>query len=403
MTKTNTRNTSQLEFIALMASLMSLVALSIDALLPALDVIGIAIGVRHNSQTQLLVTMIFLGLGIGQLLAGPLSDSLGRKPVIYWGFGLFILASFICTTTHSFEMMIVGRILQGIGLSAPRTISIAIVRDSFKGDYMAKIMSFVTVIFIIVPAIAPALGKFVLDAFGWRAIFYIHIVFSLLVLLWFGMRQVETLKSEDKRPFTLSLLIQGTKEFFTYRQAVINTVLSGLIMGSFMVFLSTAQTIFGGQYDMKNEFPFLFAIIALTVGFSTFLNGMFVVKYGMKKLVLISSIFFTLIALTYSVVFYGSANPSITVLLIFMAVQFSTIGFLFGNLSALAMEPIGHIAGIGAAINGFISTLIAVPIAAFIGSFMQNTALPLFMGFVVTGSLAVLLIVADTYKSKQQA
>ncbi|MEM6687639.1 MAG: MFS transporter, partial [Bacteroidota bacterium] len=146
---------SQTEFILLMASLMSIVALSIDAILPALEAIGITIGTTQSTDNQTLITMIFLGLGFGQLIFGPLSDSVGRKPIIYTGFILFVLASFICVTAKSLEIMILGRILQGIGLSAPRTISIAMVRDSFSGDYMAKIMSFIVAIFILVPVVAP--------------------------------------------------------------------------------------------------------------------------------------------------------------------------------------------------------------------------------------------------------
>ena len=155
----STKQISKLEFIALMAFLMSIVALSIDALLPALDQIGLSIGIQDARDNQLLVTMIFLGLGFGQLIFGPLSDSFGRKPIIYIGFILFVLASILCVNAQSIEVMVIGRILQGIGLSAPRTISIAMVRDSFSGNYMAKIMSFIVVIFILVPVIAPAIGK----------------------------------------------------------------------------------------------------------------------------------------------------------------------------------------------------------------------------------------------------
>ncbi|MFD2567611.1 multidrug effflux MFS transporter [Pseudotenacibaculum haliotis] len=383
---------SQLEFIALMASLMSLVALAIDALLPALNDIGASIGIQQSNDSQLLVTMIFLGLGIGQLISGPLSDSFGRKPIIYFGFALFIIASFICTNATSLEVMIIGRILQGVGLSAPRTISVAIVRDSFQGDYMAKIMSFVTVIFILVPAIAPALGKLLLDFWGWESIFYTQAIISVVVVIWFAIRQKETLKKENQTTFNLQLLSNGIKEFFRHKQAVINTLISGFITGSFLAFLSTAQKIFGEQYDMNDEFPYLFAAIALTVGVSTFLNGKYVVKYGMRKLVVISSIFFTIVPLIYILLFYNTENPSIYVLLAFFVLHFFSFGFFFGNLSALAMEPIGHIAGIGSAINGFVSTIIAVPIAGFIGTYINSTATPLFMGFFLTGLISVVCV-----------
>ena len=204
--------TSQFEFVALMASLMSVVALSIDALLPALDIIGIDIGTTNVVDNQLLITMIFLGLGIGPLLFGPLSDSLGRKPVVYMGFALFVFASFICVTSHSLEVMVIGRVLQGIGLSAPRTISIAIIRDMYRGDYMARIMSFVTVVFILVPVIAPSLGKFVLDYYSWEGIFYVQVFISLLVSLWFWRRQPETLAIENKKKLSTTVFVDGFKE-----------------------------------------------------------------------------------------------------------------------------------------------------------------------------------------------
>lgn len=385
-------NNSKLEFIALMASLMSLVALSIDALLPALEQIGISLNIQQNSNdNQLLVTMIFLGLGFGQLISGPVSDSLGRKPVIYGGFLLFVIASFICVSANSLEMMVFGRILQGIGLSAPRTISIAMVRDSFSGNYMAKIMSFIVVIFILVPVIAPAIGKLMLDAYGWKSIFYSQLFFGVLVMFWLWKRQPETLKEENRIKLSLSLFVDGAKEFIKHKQAIVFTLISGFITGSFMVYLSSSQQIFQEQYNLIDEFPYIFAGLAISVGFATFLNGNLVMRLGMQKLISIFLIIFTLIPVAYILLFYQKENPSITILLTFFGLQFFAIGFLFGNLRALAMQPVGHIAGIGAAINGFVSTIMAVPIATYIGKFVVTTTLPLFVGFLVCGVLSLIL------------
>ena len=388
----HSNNKPELEFIVIMASLMSLVALSIDALLPALNVIGLAVGFQEAQDNQLLITMIFLGLGFGQLISGPLSDSFGRKPVIYVGFIVFVLASFVCVSATSLEMMVFGRILQGIGLSAPRTISIAMVRDRYSGDYMARVMSFIVVIFILVPVVAPAIGKIILDFYGWQAIFYSQLLFGVFVMFWLWKRQPETLHKEFKRKFTISLFINGTKEFLKYKQSIAFTLISGFITGSFMVYLSASQHIFQNQYDLAEEFPFIFAGLAIGVGFATFLNGSLVLKYGMLKLVNIAMVFFTLIPLVYIAIFYGQSNPSATILLIFFGLQFFSIGFLFGNLRALAMQPVGHIAGIGSAINGFVSTIMAVPIATYIGGFVQTTALPLFVGFTVCGVLSLLAL-----------
>ena len=382
----------QFEFIALMASLMSVVALAIDALLPALELIGFSIGTVQASDNQLIIIMIFLGLGVGPLFFGPISDSLGRKPIVYMGFTIFIIASFICVFATSLEMMIAGRILQGIGLSAPRTISIAMVRDSYSGDYMARIMSFITVVFLLVPIVAPAMGKFVLDHYNWQVIFYIQLIFSLLVSFWFWKRQPETLPSENRIPFTSHIFLDGIKELLKYKSTLGFTLISGFITGSFIVYLSGSQQIFQQQYGLVDEFPYIFAGLAISVGAATFLNGTLVLKFGMEKLVTLALLAFFGIPLLYIILFYNASNPSIIVLLTFFALQFFAIGFLFGNLRALAMQPVGHIAGIGAAITGFISTLMAVPISTYIGKFIGGTALPLFVGFLICGLLSIFIL-----------
>lgn len=375
-----------------MACLMSIVALSIDTILPALNPIGLSVGTVNQNENQLLITMIFLGLGLGQLIFGPISDSFGRKPVVYIGFTVFMLASFLCIAAPNIEIMVVGRILQGIGLSASRSISIAMIRDRFEGDYMAKIMSFVVTIFILVPIIAPTLGKFLLDNYGWESIFYSQLLFGIVVLCWFWKRQPETLPPAYKKKFSMAIFINGSKEFIKYRSAVIFTLISGLATGSFMVFLSTSQHIFEVQYGLVDQFPYIFGALAFSVGMATFTNGTLVVRFGMKKLVTIFSIVFSLTSLLYISIFYGETNPSISILILFLALQFFSVGFLFGNVRSLAMQPLGHIAGIGAAINGFISTIMAVPIATFIGSFVETTALPLFIGFAACGLGSLLLL-----------
>jgi MFS transporter, DHA1 family, multidrug resistance protein len=384
---------SQFEFVALMASLMSIVALAIDALLPALDQIGFDIGIQQVTDNQLLITMIFLGLGLGQLFFGPISDSLGRKPVVFMGFAVFIIASIISVYATNLETMIIGRILQGIGLSAPRTISVAMVRDSYSGDYMARIMSFITVVFLLVPIIAPALGKFVLDHYNWQAIFYVQLIFSIIVALWFWIRQPETLPESRRIKFSSSIFADGYKELIKFKRTIGFTIISGFVTGAFMVYLSTSQQIFQLQYDLTEEFPFIFAGLAISVGIATFLNGTLVLKYGMEKLITLAMVGFFLISIVYIALFYNTTNPNVAILLTFFGLQFFALGFLFGNLRALAMEPVGHIAGIASAITGFISTMMAVPISSYIGKFVVDTALPLFIGFAISGLLSIFILV----------
>ncbi|MEZ4969050.1 MAG: multidrug effflux MFS transporter [Flavobacteriaceae bacterium] len=385
----NSQQRPQFEFVAIMASLMSIVALAIDALLPAMSTIGKSINSLDPTENQKFITMIFLGLGVGQLVLGPLSDSFGRKSIVYIGFIIFCAASIICVLAPSLEWMIAGRILQGIGLSAPRTISISMIRDSYKGDYMAKIMSFVTAFFILVPIIAPAMGKFFLDHYGWEAIFYMQLAVTLVVGIWFWRRQPETLKPEYKIKFSSHVFMDGFKELLRHHETMAFTIVSGLITGAFMVYLSSAQEVFEGQYGLADNFPLVFAGLAISIGLSTLLNGTMVVKLGMRRLAMFALTLFCAVSMVYVGLFWNSHNPGLWILITFLAMQFFTLGFIFGNLRAIAMEPIGHIAGIGAAITGFISTMISIPIATYIGSFVGDTILPLFVGFLVCGAISL--------------
>jgi len=379
------------EFIALMAALMSLVALSIDALLPALSEIGEYLTVTDATKNQQLITMIFLGLGFGQLIFGPLSDSFGRKKMVYLGFVVFVFASIVCVTTKSFEIMIIGRIFQGIGLASPRSVSIAMIRDSYSGDYMAKVLSIVVMFFILIPVVAPALGQFLLHFSNWKAIFNVNLIVGAIVLIWFWRRQPETLSLKNKKPFSLKRYATSAKDFFTHKAAVAFTLASGFITGSFMVYLSTSQQIFQDQYGLGELFPYFFASIAIAVGSATFLNSRLVVKFGSMRIAYIATLAYFLISLLYVAIFYNSSNPNIYTLLAFFLFQFFAVGLLFGNLRALAMEPLGHIAGMGSAINGFISTVMAVPIANYIGGFVKTSVLPLFIGFSFFGFLTLLI------------
>lgn len=388
------------EFVALMASLMSIAALSIDALLPALSHIGITINSFDATEHQMLITMIFLGLGVGQLFFGPLSDSFGRKPIVYMGFAVFGIASIICVFAPSLEWMVAGRILQGIGLSAPRTITVSIIRDMYKGDYMARIMSFVTAFFILVPVVAPAFGKLIMDSMGWEAIFYMQLFFGLLIALWFWKRQPETLKPEYKIPFSARIFLDGLKEVVKHRETMAFTMISGLVTGAFLVYLSASQHVFEEQYHLIDEFPFIFAGLSISIGLSTFLNGTLVLKFGMRRLAFMALTAFFGVAGLYVLLFWNTpGNPDLWVLLIFLSTQFFSLGFIWGNLRSIAMEPIGHIAGIGAAITGFVSTLLSIPIATYIGSFVDTTVLPLFLGLAICGLVSLIIFAVFRQRS----
>ena len=300
-------------------------------------------------------------------------------------------------------MMLFGRVLQGVGLACPRTMSIAMIRDSYEGDYMAKIISIVVMVFILVPVVAPTLGQFLMNHYNWQFIFTFNLIFGVLVVLWFWIRQPETLKDNYKIPYRLSIFKTGTVQFFRIRAAVIYTLLSGFITGSFMVYLSTSQQIFEKQYGLAKEFPLIFASLAIAVGLATFFNSQLVVKYGMKRIVHLAMWSFITTSLVFILIFNSENNPSVEILITFFSIQFFTIGFLFGNLRALAMEPMGHIAGIGSALNGFISTVMAVPIANFIGKYVIDSVTPLFVGFLVCGVISMGLFYFNISKTSKSS
>lgn len=381
------------EFIILVALLTSLPALAIDAMLPAFKQIGLDLKVMHENDVQLIIPILFLGLSIGQLVFGPLSDSLGRKPLIYLGLGIFMLGSGISLFAQDFNYMLVGRFLQGLGAAAPRIISIAIVRDLYSGRAMAQIMSFTMMVFILVPAIAPLMGQGVLLFASWHAIFVAFLVIAAIITLWFGLRLDETLIPEKRREFSLANLWQATKEVLSNKVAMGYTLSSGLIFGAFMGYLNSSPQILQQQYGLGEQFPFYFGALALSLGAASFLNAKLVMKYGMKLLSTIAIRIFTLLALLFLVIAYlQQGQPPLWQLMAYLLLSFFTVGLLFGNLNALAMEPLGHIAGIGASIVGSASSLFAIPLGTLIGQSYNGTIIPMTIGFGLLGLLTALTL-----------
>ena len=258
---------------------------------------------------------------------------------------------------------------------------------------MAKILSIIVMFFILVPIVAPTFGQLLLDFFNWKAIFNVNLIIGLLIVLWFWKRQPETLEPKKRIKFSPSIFITGTVEFLRHKEAVALTFVSGFITGSFMVYLSTSQQIFQNQYQLGELFPYIFASTAFSVGFATFTNSRLVIRFGSFNIAYYATIAYVFISILYVLLFFTGDNPSIHVLVTFFLLQFFAVGFLFGNLRSLAMEPIGHIAGIGAAINGFVSTVMAVPIANYIGGFVKTSVLPLFIGFSICGVLSLLVFI----------
>lgn len=391
------------EFIALMALLMSLVALSTDAMLPALSVMGQDLSVSSVQDLQLTVTILFLGMAVGQIFYGPLSDQIGRKKSIYIGLVLFITGSILSWYAQDFSTMLAGRFLQGLGAAGSKIVVVAMIRDLYAGASMARIMSFIMGVFILVPVLAPAMGQLIFLTWGWRAIFLSFIILGLLGGLWLAWRQDETLQPANRILVTPSNLWKGTRKTFTTPTALGYMLASGIIFGPFVSYLSSAQQVFQNIYQTGEAFPYYFATLALSIGAASVLNGRIVMSIGMLPLVKRALRAGTAIAVGFLVLsyFYDFVPPLALFITIF-ALLFFAIGILFGNLNSLAMEDVGEIAGIASAIIGAVSTLLAMMVAWFMGLFYDGTLLPLTLGFVVAGLLTLFIVNRTTAWERRQ-
>ena len=372
--------------------MMSLTALSIDAMLPALPQIGTDLSVQNTNDRQLVVSVLFLGLAIGQLFFGPLSDKTGRKPAIYAGYALFISGALLSVFAVNFPMMLLGRLFQGAGISAPRAVTLALVRDRYEGRRMARVMSFVMTVFILVPMLAPTLGQAILLLSGWRSIFVSFVLIALITLIWFGLRMPETLAPDDRAPFSLRRIILTTLEILKIRPAVGYTVIAGFISGAHIGYLNSAQQVFQELYALGNLFPLFFAMVALSIGLASLLNSRLVMRFGMRPLVWWSLLFvFALSIAALGVALVTAGQPPLWFLMVYLMVSFFGVGILFGNNNSLAMQPLGRVAGTGAAVVGSLSILIAIPLGTMIGRSYNGTIFPLVAGIVILTGLSILV------------
>jgi DHA1 family bicyclomycin/chloramphenicol resistance-like MFS transporter len=379
------------EFIVLMATLTALVALSIDMVLPALPAIGATLGVERANDNQLVLSLLFLGFGFGQLFYGPLSDAAGRKPAAYVGLALFSMGCLLALLSRNFPVMLAGRFLQGVGVAGPRTISLALVRDRFEGREMARVMSLITMVFILVPIVAPALGQMLLGLSGWRAIFGVYLSMAIMATVWFAVRQEETLPISRRLSFSPTRMAAAVREVVTTRRAIGYTIAAGYVFGAFLGYLTSAQQILQQQYALGTQFPFYFAMLAVAIGGASFVNASLVLRYGMHALstwslrgILIVSIAFSAYAAAHA------GHPPLWTLMAYLLTSFFGIGLLFGNLNALAMQPLGHIAGTGAAVVGATSMLISLAFGTLIGQNYNGTVLPLVLGFAVLSACSIM-------------
>ncbi|MFN3199447.1 MAG: multidrug effflux MFS transporter [Bradymonadia bacterium] len=382
----------QNEFVALMALLMSFVALSIDAMLPALGHISVSLGITNANDVQWVITSIFLGMSVGLLLYGPLSDAYGRKPAIYLGVSIFLVGCVLSYLSGSFEVMLAGRVLQGLGAASARVVTTALIRDRFEGNQMARIMSLIVLIFILVPALAPMIGQGILLIGDWRDIFAFMMALGLVGVSWFAIRQEETLPKARRLPFSLPTMMAGARETLSHPVARGFTLASGLVFGAFIGYLVSAQQILQVQYALGERFPYAFGGLALCVGGASYVNSRWVESVGMLKVCVLSLKGLSALAVAFvgvAVAFDG--HPPMVAFLLYLGGTFFCFGLLYGNFNALAVQPMGHIAGIASSIIAAVQTLLSVLLGGLIGGSYNGTVLPLVLGFLVLGIAALAL------------
>lgn len=391
----------QVEFVALMAMLFATIALSIDTMLPALPQIATEISPGNSNRAQLIVTSFVLGLGLGSLVTGPLSDAYGRKPLILWSAGLYLLGTALAWQAQSIETMFAARLLQGLGASGPRVAAMAIVRDIYAGRQMARLVSFVMLVFAVVPAIAPSLGAAMIWLAGWRSIFLCFMAFSLTSTCWLLIRQPETLPPEMRRPFRLGPLAAGCREVLTHRVVVLSLVALTLIFAMLFATISSIQQIFDQTFGRGGNFHLWFALIAVCSAPASVVNAKLVERLGMRFMVttvLGAQILCSGVAML--LLWSGLLPDGATfwVYLLWNIGIFFQVGLTVGNLNALAMEPMGHLAGLTASITSSFGTVLSVAIAAPIGLAFDGTPLPLMSGcfLLATAAFATMIYMRRT-------
>ncbi len=380
------------EFSLLMALLMSIVSFSIDATLPALGPIARFFALTQANHVQWVITSVFLGMTLGQVLAGPLSDALGRKRILFAGVALYFIGSLLCYRATDFSVFLVGRLIQGLGMSGPYVAALAVVRDKFSGAQMAKVMSVIMMVFMVAPALAPAIGQTIITWAGWRTIFLVYIVYALLTSLWIAWRLDETLAPEHRLPLRWQTFAQGFREVLGHRTTLIYLLCAGLCFGALIAYLGNAQQIFMQQFGLSGgRFSLYFAILAGVTSTASFVNSRIVARFGMRRVTLACMAMVAVISLLFLLLQLNGTATTLRAFMMYAVLLFFAFGVMFGNLNAIAMEPMGHVAGMASAIIGAVSSILSLLLATLIGQLYDNTLIPLTSGFLILFSLAWLL------------
>jgi DHA1 family bicyclomycin/chloramphenicol resistance-like MFS transporter len=379
------------EFVALTAALMATQAIGIDAMLPALPTIGAALGVSNPNRTQLIVTAYVIGAGLGQLFWGLLSDRFGRRPILLVGLTAYVIAAVLSGLTSSFVTLLFWRLVHGIA-AASVIISRSAIRDRFSGRQMARVMSLSFIVFLMIPVIAPTLGQLVLNFAPWRSIFLLFGAYAALVFVWVLLRLPETLHPEYRLTFNREQVLHAITLVLGGRTSLCYTISQAMMFGSILAYVGMVQQIFQDVFHRPSLMPGMFALCAGSMGVTSYLNSRIVERLGMRVISQTGLlIFIGITALHVLVVTLGLERLWTFALL--QSVTMACLGLIASNFGTMAMEPVGSVAGVGASLQGFVTSTGGALVGALAGRFLGASTLPLALGALLCG-LASLCLVA---------
>jgi DHA1 family bicyclomycin/chloramphenicol resistance-like MFS transporter len=388
-----TQRLTQVEFIALMAMVMATTAFSIDAMLPALPEIAEDLTPQNPNRAQLIITSFVFGMGLGTFFTGALSDAIGRRKVVIGGVVLYVIAAAAAWAAQSLEVILIARVVMGIGSAGPRVAAIAMTRDLYDGRDMARIMSFIMVVFSLAPAIAPTIGHYIILGTGWRGIFIAFAIFAMIPAVWLWLRQPETLAPANKRPLRFSSVITAVREMLGHRTARLSILIQTLTYGMLFTVLSSTQQVFDLTFQQGHTFHLWFGLIAVAAATGSLLNARIVGRLGMRAMIkgmytaqigiTLTMIVIAILDLPYAIAF-GSY-------VIWVTANFFQAGLTIGNLNALALEEMGHIAGLAASVIAALSTVGAVLLAVPAALMFDGTPLPMGIAIFVMACTALWL------------
>ena len=382
----------------MVAAFSALNALAIDIMLPALPMIGSDFQLTNDNDRQLVIVAYVALFGLSQLFYGPLADAFGRRSVLIYALGIYIAGSILCVFAPNLELFLAARAMQGVGAAATRVIATAVVRDLTEGRRMAQVMSMAMTLFMVVPIIAPGLGQLILFVAPWRWIFGALLIYALVVLVWALVRLPETLKPENRRQFNAGAIISGYAQVLRERQTIGNMIATTFVTACLFGYITTSEQLFVDVYNLGAAFPIAFGSVAVAISIGTFLNSRLVIQHGMRRLSHTMILGFTLSALALAAV----AQLGLATFWVFtgmLALTFAMFGFIASNFNALAMEPVGRVAGSASALYGAVTATGGAMFGALIGRAFDGSPVPFAIGLAASGA-ATLAAVFWTERGK---